>query len=372
MEKTIFNYPTGFFWFCSGWHDEFEPDGRYSITRRRKVSLKEEEAQFTKTSTLNYSIPQLLLKNKESNITGLSSGAGSSLFEHSGNIFKIKRNGFFNDKYTFQPFLDSGIDADLENVIESSIMLNYRGVLTPERAEREIKALDVLKREGLCDAYEPLGFFLYELPSQLSEHDNAIAGASLMAVNSDIRIDEFVFALLSDMLYKSIDEGYLKYDHSNHVFLANDFPVSSFFKEFKTQYSEIFYDIGKSIGSFYKEFHNNGHLRGYLNAWFGNEVVNPDGSLSLIDLDFSIMNPKFSKEDIKELQKLEYSQARGSFSSEFESMFLHSFALVGYYLGKGFDNGYYCSSNPINIPQEYVNKAVQNIKKYSKEMFGGE
>lgn len=373
MRSDRFSYPRLLFGFCSGWSASFEPDGRYTITARRAVGLVEHPAEFVPAQgTGTVGIPFLVKTEGEgASARGLSSGAGSTLIERDDAVYKIKRNGFLGTRYTHRPFVDSAIHDAPGETLESSTALNYRGVLPPDRARRELEAIRVLREEGLCAAYEPVGLYIYDLPTPLSPRHPPKAGSTLVKVISDVRFDELIFAVLTDYLAEEVGTGALRFEPAEGVFIADNCSVTRFFDLCDRGLSDTFFQLGRSVGSYYREFHRAGHLRGYLNAWFGNEVVNPDGTLSLVDLDFSILRPSCSERDVAYLQRLEYSQARGAFSGEFESMFLHCFATVGYYLGKGFDDGYYGTPGPDPIPVPIITEALGNVERHGRRVLDG-
>ncbi len=334
------------FGFSSGWANDFNPDGNYALTQRRNVSLEEIPARSILTGKQEI----ILLKNSQGSIRGISSGAGSSLYEKEGIILKIKRNGYKERGPTNEPFTYTRNAGNQTTETEE-----YRGILHKQTAINEYNAIQQLRKEGLCEAYKPIDILEYTIPQT-----NKKAHALITEVTSEVRLDEVILGIQGNILTEKIKTGELIFNETTGMFRTNNLDEEAFLNP---QTQQDVYNIGYSLGSHYKEFHRKGWTRGYPHSWFGNEILNTDGTLSFVDLEDASKN----KTNIH--QQTERYQAQSALFAEFEHLGIRGLAHNAATLAQAFSEGYERTSRPIPIPQETIQRFIQYTQEANKHLW---
>ena len=336
--------------FCSSWAENFNPEGNYVLTKRKKVKLKEINAK----SIITNKPQKMFLRDPEGTIKGVSSGAGSSLLKDADNVYKIKRNGYKENGPTYNPFSYK----DNKDGKQTTKILEYRGILTKNQALGEYNALIKLKKEGLCEAYDPIDVLEYTIP-----FTDQKAYSVITKIKSEVRFDELIFGIQGEVIANKVNSGQLIFDKKTGMFNVNNLDEKEFSN--KTLQDDL-YIIGYCLGSYYKEFHRKGWVRGYPHSWFGNEIINEDGTISFVDLEEATNK----KENLELHQKTERYQAQSALFAEFEHLGIRGLAHNAATLAEAFRQGYDESLVPGKIPRSTLNRFKVNTKKAIKALWG--
>lgn len=336
------------FGFTSSWAENFDPEGNYVLTKRRRVNLKEFPARSIMRAGKETSI---FLRNEHGTREGLSSGAGSSIVDINGRPIKIKRNGYKENGPVSKPF--KTVNKGKTEIVP------YRGILSLEQALGEYQAIKKLKEDNLCSAYTPVDILEYTIPGTEKK-----AYALITEINSDVRIDEVIFGLHGAVLADKVRKKELVFDQKKGLFTLEGL-VDEGFND-KTLKEDL-YMLGYSLGSFYKEFHEKGWVRGYPHSWFGNEVLNSDGTISFVDLEDATNT--FKVNDLKRKQRLEWRQAQGALVAEFEYLGIEPLSCNAAIIAEAFANGYKDSSSSIKLDEQVMQRFKENTFKANKVLW---
>ena len=339
--------------FSSSWASEFNPEGAYKLTNRKCVALE----LVTARSIISSSEEKIPLKNPKGKEIGLSSGAGSSLYVENNNVYKIKRNGFFNQGPTYKPFLLTSIDNSLET--ESTIKSKYRGIMSKKSAESEARMLKLIMNEGFNQAYEPSDILEYVIPKTKEK-----AYALICKLKSDLRIDELILSSYTPLMAEGIRKETLSFNSETGLFDAKKHDTLIL----PEKLSSVLYTIGFSLGSNYKEFHRAGFLRSYPHSWFANEVIDETGNISFVDVEKAQHTQKRT-DKFKALQAIEKYQAQSALFSEFETLGLYMFAYGGMKLSEGFSKGYEQGGTQ-TISPNIIDEILDNHNQHKNILWG--
>jgi len=138
-----------------------------------------------------------------------------------------------------------------------------------------------LRREGLCTAYTPLGVaVITELPE--AHTTCGPAGAVVVEVRSDLRMDELVCMTLSPVLAELFSTGRLRWDGA--ALLAEGIHLVENTRRWAGVFERLEL-LGLVSGSTLRRVHDAGYLRGLGSCWIGNEVIDEQGNVSVVDFD---------------------------------------------------------------------------------------
>lgn len=296
-------------------------------------------------------------------LVALSSGAGSAIFRvTSGQTFKLKRCGLGDTGFTDQGYRSHlAISCDGEQVEFSQLF--SPGLMTPETAAAECEMAAEFKAMGISQAYTPRGVFLINtVGAEGEEQELKRPGAAiLMQIDSDLRVDELVYMCMTPMLADLFCSGRLAYDDNyKHwgFFDANTLPIGKTRQEW-LGISERLQTIGISVGSAYRRCHDAGYIRGLGSCWFGNEVVDADGDISLVDFDGGAMRDnEHSHEISSHLKRLEINQYCSESLLMLTTMRPKTLMLFGADFIEGVWQGYKKQYNP--IPKDLVESIIRD------------
>jgi hypothetical protein len=330
--KFDFRYPRGLIGFHSGWSNNDSPTHRLSLTKRINVKLK--HWHYTPKIILEKKdLPPFMIKNKEGNIKGLSSGVGSTLIKHKSRVFKIKRSGFKYDGFLKNKIFDRNFE--IKRGLYEETEFEVGGCLSMIDAKREILMEKELRKAGFLIPQKTVA--LYKVATPFHKED---AVALIQEIKSDFRIDEFVMVLLCNLFYDIFKDKIRIRINEQDVIFPN-YSLKRGLNLLNKKYRKIFYLIGRSIGAIYRKLHDKGFIRGISNSWYGNEVLLEDGNIGLCDLESSFHKEEILFEDVfMELCKTDINLAVTAF---YDSMnfFENSIAsFVGCILIDGFKEGY--------------------------------
>ena len=336
------------FGFTSSWAENFDPEGNYVLTKRRRVNLKEFPARSMRTGKET----SIFLRNEQGLKEGLSSGAGSSIVDINGRPIKIKRNGYKeNGPESSKPF--KTVNKGKTEIVP------YRGILSLEQALGEYQAIKKLKEENLCSAYTPIDILEYIIPGTEKK-----AYALITEINSDVRIDEVIFGLHGAVIADKVRKKELVFDQKKGLFTLEGL-VHEGFNDGTLE--EDLYKLGYSLGSFYKEFHAKGWVRGYPHSWFGNEVLNSDGTISFVDLEDATNT--FKDEVLQKKQRLDRYQAQSALVAEFEHLGIEALTYNAVIIADAFSEAYNSCSSPRPLPKNVVERFKENTLKANKVLW---
>lgn len=217
----------------------------------------------------------------ENAIAGLTSGGGSAVFASGGATYRLKRCGQAFDGFPDQPFYSHAQVA----VDGGSVEVSYKplsGLMSLATALGELKMADLFRRNGLAPAVEPVAMLaITNLPGV---DKSANAAAVLYRIDSDLRLDELVHLALSPVLAELFEEKAVTYNPDSGWWDANGAPMSSVLDAWPAPFERV-RQLGVAAGGSYRQTHDAGFLRGKGSAWFGNEVVDAQGRLSVVDFD---------------------------------------------------------------------------------------
>lgn len=224
-------------------------------------------------------------------IPAISSGAGSAIFRTcDGDSYKVKRCGVGD-----WGFADQNVRGNY-SVLENGEFYDYSGLgrsglMSLGAALEECSVASKLAELGLTRAYTPLGIAIFDDPAADTEGANAEQvqkfAAVISKVESDLRIDELVYAAMTPMISEFFAEKKVSYDPSYPawgMFDSDGVPLIGSRQRWRI-ISDRLHEIGIVVGAAYGRCHDAGILRGLGSAWFGNEVIHPDGHLSFVDFD---------------------------------------------------------------------------------------
>lgn len=281
---------------------------------------------------------QLGAESTASHIPAVSSGGGSALFPLGASVCKLKRCGLADRGFvdeSFDSYSAGQVDADVFEFTEHLL----GGLMSLPAAIAECRMTALLAAEGLCAAYAPRGLIVItDLPG--SPYQGISIGAAVSEITSDLRIDEFVCMALSPLLAELFERKWLMYDPQSGFFRAEGVPLTLLLHRWRHLF-DVLEQIGRSVGGFYRRVHDAGYVRGAGSAWFGNEVIDRSGELSLVDFDGGTdlargLSPEFA-ERLRRLELNQYASESFTFLTEMRPRVLSCF---GASFCDGFRAGY--------------------------------
>lgn len=356
-----FKYPSFAIGTHSGWNEiNNSPTTSLSLTKRIPVKLNKSAYEKIFTN-IKKEVPYMI-KSIKGSIEGLSSGAGSSIIEFEKLFFKIKRNGYRN-----KGFIDKQI-PDREFIIKDTIFEEtdneVGGAMSNIDAQREIRIENELTKKGFLIPQKIVGLYKIETPFK---KDDAVA--IIQQIDTDFRADELTMIYLFNLFF-DIYGSKCFFSLNENSFNFPQYSIKEGLKIFKRDYSNLFFELAKNIGSIYRKFHDEGYLRGISNSWYGNELICEDGNVGVCDLESCFSKEEINDDEVfKELAKTDYNLAITAF---YDSMncFENSIAsIAGSKLVEGFREGYdskeYKTLN-INIIRKQIKKFIKNKEKIIK------
>ncbi|MFH1801765.1 MAG: hypothetical protein ABH804_02970 [archaeon] len=329
--ETDLRFPYFAIGFHSGWSSSNNsPTISLSLTNRKKVNLVNSKyiPIFEKEK-----VP-FLIKSEGENLIGLSSGVGSSIIKINEKFYKIKRNGYRLEGFKEKIIPDRTFN--LSNGLTEESSNEFGGAMSLEDAQREIKIEKEFVSKGFNVPQRTIALHKIELLFEDSED----AVALIQEIESDFRADEFCMMLLTNFLQEVYEEEF-KIDLKKFQMFFPKYFLNEGLKILNVNYGEKFLHLGKIIGGIYKRIHKEGYLRGIGNSWYGNEVICPDGSIGICDLESCFSKEEIQNEELfEELKKTDIQLAITAF---YESMnyFENSLAsFVAIRLVEGFNIGY--------------------------------
>ncbi len=352
--KINFAYPEFGVGFHSGWCElNNSPTQNLTLSYRRKVNLLESEYKIINRDK-NY-LPPFFIKLKEGLVKGISSGAGSTIIFYKNKYFKIKRNGYKNKGFVNNNIPDRGFSV-LDNSFMEKTDFEIGGAMSLEDATNEIKYEKLIENLGIFLPQKTVGLYKIKLPF---EKDDAVA--MIQEIQSDFRADEFLIAILINSFYDFYGED-CKLILEKKEFVYPEYDIQEGLNSLMKIFPEVT-KIGKIIGGVYRKFHDKGYLRGIGNSWYGNEVICPNGEISVCDLESCFSKKEVGGEKVfRELCLTDLNLAKTAF---YDSMnyFENSLASIfGSWLVKSFDEGYtecYEGKLDLKFIEETIDKFIK-------------
>ena len=175
--------------------------------------------------------------------------------------------------------------------------------------------------------------------------------AVVMEVTSDLRVDELTYMALTPLLAELFDAGHLSYDVHYPLwalFDSHGIPLARTRRKWR-HLSERVRAIGFSAGSLYRRCHEAGFLRGLASSWPGNEVVHPDGQISLVDFDGGTSSASEFPPDVSDVMKqAEFHQYSADSYLFFTTSRPTTLKLFGIDFLEGVKDGYHADYRPID------------------------
>jgi len=329
--RINFAYPNFGIGFHSGWCNvNNTPTQSLYLSYRRGVNLTKNGYEVIHGEK---NLPPFLLKGLNGDLTGLSSGAGSTIVFFRNKYFKIKRNGYKDKGFVNNKIPDRGFRI-LKNKLLEKTDFEVGGAMSLEDAENEIRYEKLIERVGIPLPQKTVGLYKIILPFK---KDDAVA--MIQEIDSDLRVDELVVSLLINSFYNFYGDK-AKLFIEKGEFQYPEYKLTEGLMEIE-KIRVVIDEVGKIIGGIYKRFHKNGYLRGIGNSWYGNEVICPNGQIGVCDLESCFSREEVGGDKIfNELCATDLNLARTAF---YDSMnyFDNSLAsIVGSWLINSFNKGY--------------------------------
>jgi hypothetical protein len=237
-------------------------------------------AQASKLTTFAFA-RKVLRHEAPDGVPALSSGGGSAVFKHGDRTIKIKRCGHSERGFVLEPFKAYSSMHDGTDLVETSEQV-YGGLMGLADAVTECRLMTEFRLPGLGKAYEPLGVLVItKLPD--TPFPDLPFGAVLASITSDLRTDELMYMALSPVFAELFAEKKMWIDHRG-FYEADGVKVFDIEHKWSSVLDKVEI-ISKACGGVYRYIHDSGWLRGSGAAWFGNEVVDRDGSITPVDYD---------------------------------------------------------------------------------------
>lgn len=365
--EFLFHLPLGAFGYSSGWADKpFSLNRQPDLAPRRLVRLEQvgiayfvpfEKGDFDSHELREFPFfKKRLLSdgNRSPGPIGLSSGGGSAIVEWEGRTIKVKRCGLAERGFVKEPFSSYAMFEKDGHHFESSFAVKG-GLMELSSALHECKTLAEIRREDLCAAYKPLGVAVVtELPD--THWPTEAIGAVIVEIASDLRVDELVCMAISPLMATLFESGVLSYDPESEYFDCQGLSVEAFVLQAQPTFEKLQL-IGRSAGSAYRRLHNRGYLRGVGSSWFGNEVVDANGSISMVDLDggFGKMT-EFSVEIAERMRQIEVQQYLAESYTFLTEMRPAALSFLGASFVEAFREGYQADYH--GIPSDLVAQVI--------------
>jgi hypothetical protein len=255
-------------------------------------------------------------------VTGLSSGTGSVLLPGLASSLKVKRCGYLDLGLTGEHVVSFADSA------QGCADLSFAGLMSLSSAAVELLMAEQMWAEGFLTASRPQGIFV--VTERLSgEHRSHRFGAIVYQACSDVRADEVVLQSVSRALAAQIGARQLAFDSKRNVFV--DIPSQHSGAELPVQIDDLLVaQTAQAAGSAYRRLHDAGYVRGRGSAWFGNDMVTPDGRIELIDYDGGFRKPGSSEplQLLCDLELAEYSASTIGYLAWAQSLGMAKLALL--------------------------------------------
>lgn len=345
---TFCMWPEGAFGLSSGWHHG--PVSRRPLSVRQPVWLKPREARFSPAGTNDPAPPiPMLVKTPEPDmpgaVPGLSSGAASALVRRNGRVYKIKRCGF-QDGADRQGELGTYMlkSSDIDTRETAGIEKRVLGWMSVAAARREAAGLAAFAAAGLPVAYTPVGTYVWADALEPDDEKGALA----CDIASDLRGDELFFMILTPRFARFAETGQLWFRARTGRIDFADAVIDGAFVDIEIgRTGQRLESLGCALGGALRRLHDAGLLRGHLNAWFGNDVIAPDGWICPVDCDgatdIARHLPPHKIARMQQLERVEYSNLLFTELIHFQSLVI---AEAGRRLRDAVDRGYEARSKP--------------------------
>ena len=272
-------YPEQAVGISSSWIDEGDPTNkRMRLTRRRAVFLDDDPRPATRWNEVapGVTLPvRPLVKCPSGPFLGLSSGSGSAIIaDHAGHFLRYKRCGL-QDRSPVTGRRHPSIDFAIRRTgIHYTSDTEPLGSMWASDAIHELRCQRHLREAGFSPACGSVGYF---------EHGDETATA-VFDIASDLRYDELLLMAVTPALSKFFERGGLKLDARHGLITLCDVSPTEVFQPGTIVFQRLV-DMGHALGGVYRRFFDAGYLRGVGNAWIGNDIIDIDGRITLVDLD---------------------------------------------------------------------------------------
>ena len=156
-------------------------------------------------------------------------------------------------------------------------------------------------------------------------------------------------------------EGRIAYDPVHGVLETHEVDACGAFLE-DTAIHEQLLSIGRAIGGLYARLHDAGYLRGVGNSWVGNDVVGPDGLLTVVDLDECIIPEQTQAIRYRTThQRWEWIAATASLYTFMETNSCHFLSLAAAFVVEAAHIGYSQRLSPA-VSAEVLHDIVRNFR----------
>jgi hypothetical protein len=333
------------------------------LRQRRHYSLREVPGNFydvndDKLIPAQFSIPFYIKTDYDTGSYGLSSGAGPVLIKRGNDIYKIKRCGLWGSGIVKKVKVETKLEINSREVFEKDASYEYLGCCDKRDSIALIRNLRLLESYGLNTAYEPMG--IYEIPVHSSPRRNREAGfyATIVKINSDLRLDEFILMIILPHLYKYLEKKHIIF--SNGTFEIKNISVDQFLQNELKGIAEKSTILMHALGRKLKEMHMKDLVIGHLNTWVGNQVIDPRGEISFIDVEDLFQRKQIGDGVFQSLKRINYSEILVSLYDQFEVFRSVIFLSIGALLRKEFEVGY---NQPVNVSLD-ISYLQEVVKQY--------
>lgn len=327
-----FKFPEFAIGFHSGWIDRNNDPTKHLTLTRRKIVRLVKISYKPLIEMEGHKIP-CLVKSRSGILEGLSSGAGSTIYQYRGGYYKFKRNGF-----RAGDFIKSGIQDrafKIKNDIFEKRDNEDAGIYSKTDAYREIKIEKILQGTELEVPQKTIA--LYNITNPFGRTDSVIL---IQIIDTDFRVDEYCIILLINLFHEVFGEHFEINLRDSH-FAYGYYSLRKAIEILEEKYAMLFILIGQYIGRNYRVIHDSGIIRGISNSWYGNDLICNNGTIGICDLESCFTKDEIGNERVfQELKKTDIHLAKTAF---YESMnyFDNSLAsFVGVRLISGFNEGY--------------------------------
>ena len=296
FESFDFSFPIGACGNSSGWRRSFDLAKFPEYSARRRTELMEVGRSIyfpmlnggfdeVDRSAARRFIFRQKVKVGSGGMPALSSGGGSALFRQDGKTFKIKRAGVADLGFPRQKLHSFGITFENGELFERTVK-SIPGLTDLGTAMNECLVNEEVRALGFCNAYRPVGVLVVnDLPD--NPRPDLKLSAVITEVTSDVRVDELAHMNMSSLLAELYREGRIRLDKEYHtpgMFELDRVPLTAMLARFDHLFARS-EALGLASGGLYRRLHDAGFVRGFGSAWFGNEVVDRDGTISIVDFD---------------------------------------------------------------------------------------
>lgn len=369
-----FSFPLGAYGLSSGWPGtrDFTLSREPDLAPRRLTALVEVgssvfvpivNGEFQRPSSASHQNNFAFLckvppsqENCKRGIPGLSSGGGSAIFKKDGRAYKLKRCGMGDKGFISQTTRNfSHVNQDGECFEISTPIIG--GLMELPAALTECQMTNFMHSKGLTRAYRPTGVIIVNDSEELQYEGNQL-GAALIEIQSDLRMDELSYMTLSPMLADLFASRKISYDGDKSFYNTTGLPLVETWRRWGRLFERLEM-LGLCVGSAYRRLHDAGILRGLGSSWFGNEVIDAEGEISIADFDGGTeeasLYPRDVSERIKQLELTQYCSMCYFYLGDNRPKALGCFGAV---LSEAVRQGYqqdYCPI-PTSLLEEIINE----------------